>query len=396
MIILDKPYVSELLQSTLEKNQFPVVESGFPADLLPMKNQLNLVSSDEAVALSREDNNTLFYSNSENSIAWIEQNLQHTALPEKIRLFKNKIAFRELIRDIYPDYYFRGIAYNALDTLDIKEVKLPCIIKPAIGFFSMGVYKIDTAEEWPGVLSSIHAEIEKNRALYPTEVYNPTDFIIEECIQGDEYAVDVYFDEESRPVILNIMEHVFSSGKDVSDRLYFTSKRVIKKQMTRIEAFLKQLGERAGVKNFPSHIEVRIDEQGVVIPIEVNPMRFGGWCSSSDMAWYAFGINEYEYFFNRKKPDWEQILEQKDEDTHCILILDNSTGVEGEQIASFNYEQLMDGFREPLSMRRANFKEYPVFGLLFVKSESENSDEVRNILKSNLREFIEERVISAN
>ena len=128
------------------------------------------------------------------------------------------------------------------------------------------------------------------------------------------------------------------------------------------------------------------------MPIEVNPMRFGGWCSSPDMAWYAFGINEYEYYFNRRKPDWETIFEEKSDSVYAIVILDNSTGIEGKDIAAFDYKKLLSEFKRPLDIRKADYKEYPLFGLLFCETSDEQSPEIRRILKSDLREFVKSRV----
>lgn len=392
MVLLDKPFVSDFLQKTLEKNNYPVIDTHLPADLVSTQS-LKLISEKEAVLMKKQDDDLLIYSNSENSIAWIEKNLPFSSLPEKIRLFKNKVAFRERIRDMYPDYFFKGVPFKELGNLNINEIPVPFIIKPAVGFFSMGVYKVEHRDEWPETLKNIRDEVRRNSQLYPKEVINTTDFIIEETIQGDEFAIDCYFDTDGKPVILNIMQHVFSSGKDVSDRLYFTSKKIILKNRKKMEAFLTEINHRTQVKNFPSHIEVRITEEGNIVPIEVNPMRFGGWCSSPDMAWYAFSINEYEYFFNRRKPDWDTILEKKNDKVYAIVILDNSTGIDGKDIAAFDYDKLLADFRRPLDIRKANYKEYPLFGLLFCETDNEKSPEISRILRSDLRTYVKSRML---
>ncbi|MCP3675252.1 MAG: ATP-grasp domain-containing protein [Gammaproteobacteria bacterium] len=33
-----------------------------------------------------------------------------------------------------------------------------------------------------------------------------------------------------------------------------------------------------------AHDELRGDDKGTILPIEVNPMRFGGWCTSADIT----------------------------------------------------------------------------------------------------------------
>ena len=52
---------------------------------------------------------------------------------------------------------------------------------------------------------------------------------MEEYVEGEEYAIDCYFDEKGEVVILNILHHKFSSGRDTSDRVYSTSKEIILK-----------------------------------------------------------------------------------------------------------------------------------------------------------------------
>ena len=136
----------------------------------------------------------------------------------------------------------------------------------------MGVHKVDSDEEWIAIRETIALEIEEVKDLYPKEVMDATNFIIEDCIEGDEFAIDCYFNGEGKPVVLNILEHIFGSGKDVSDRVYLTSKEIVEKNIARIETFLTNVSRLAQLRNFPAHIEIRIDKSGTVYPIEVNPM----------------------------------------------------------------------------------------------------------------------------
>jgi biotin carboxylase len=173
-----------------------------------------------------------------------------TAKPErhrpsrKIEAFKNKFKFRELIQEAYPDYFFKSATLSALADLDISDFKFPFIIKPAVGFFSIAVHKVDKPEDWPSIVSKIEKQIEKTKSLYPKEVVSNTDFIIEEYIRGEEYAFDCYFDEKGEPVILNVLHHVFTSEYDVSDRVYSSSKEVIDRLYQPIMDFLQMIGSK--------------------------------------------------------------------------------------------------------------------------------------------------------
>jgi hypothetical protein len=387
MILLDKPYISEFLLNTLERNRIPVINNETVSEFAPDRS-LMLLSTDEAINNFNGNDNCLLYTNSENSISWIEHNLKHTDLPGKIKLFKNKVLFRDLLSDLFPDYFYRAVAVDDLESLDIESFPLPFIVKPAIGFFSLGVYKVESADEWEMTVNAIKAEINLIKDLYPPEVLHTGEFIIEECIYGDEFAIDCYFNNDGKPVVLTIMKHIFSSGTDVNDRVYTTSKEIIENYIDPVTEFLFEIGKRAGLRNFPAHVEVRINEIGIVAPIEVNPLRFGGWCSTPDLAWHAFGINLYEYLFQQNEPDWSEILKAKDGVVFSNIVLNNSTGIEGKDVRKFDYEKLLSDFEKPLELRKADYSKFPLFGFLFCETRKQNLQELDRILMSDLNEYV--------
>ncbi|GET30894.1 ATP-grasp domain-containing protein [Prolixibacter sp. SD074] len=387
MILLEGPYVSDFLKQTIKNYRIPVVYTSFSAKILDEKEH-QLISTADAVKRVERNPEQLIYTNSENSIHWVEQNLPFSGFPEKINMFKNKVRFRKLLRDKYPEYFFKGIPFHELSTTDVSGFTFPFIIKPAVGFFSMGVYKVDKPEEWPDIVARITEEVAKVQNLYPKEVFDSTEFIAEECIDGTEYAIDCYYNADGKPVILNIMKHLFSSDKDMSDRVYITSKEIILSNLDSMGDFLKEMGVSAGVKNFAAHVEVRINDDGHIVPIEVNPMRFGGWCTTPDLAWYAHGFNIYEYFLSQKEPDWNQLLANKDGQVFSVVVLDNSTGREGKQIPEFDYDRLMRNFEKPLELRKVDYRSYPLFGFVFAQTRSDQMDELTRILKSDLSEYI--------
>jgi len=386
MILVDKPYLSEFLKETSKKYNLPIIQTQAAREMGLNEND-NLIAEDAAIAKLQRAKNLRLYTTSENAIGWIAKNLNFTPLPEKIELFKNKVKFRALTRSMLPDFYFREIPFTELDTLDINEIPLPFIIKPNIGFFSMGVHKVSSADDWDAAKRAVRATAAQKVDLYPAEVLNTDSFIIEQYVFGEEFAFDAYFDHESVPVILGIYKHLFSSDHDVSDRIYITSKEIIADNLEPFTAWLQQIGDMAGVRNFPVHVEIRRGANGKIIPIEVNPMRFGGWCTTADMTAAAFGHNPYVYYFEGKRPDWEHILSTRAGKIYSLVVLDNSTGYPGEQIASFDYQALLGCFEKPLELRELNYRQFPVFGFLFLETKADNFAELERILKSDLREF---------
>lgn len=385
MILLDKPYVSRFLKDTIITYDFPAMDTGNVTE----HGELTLIHPEEIIEKFRNDSNSRLYTNSENSINWVVNHLGFTQLPTFINLFKNKVQFRKLMRGMYPNFFFREVALQELNELSLEDLPMPFIIKPAVGFLSLGVHKVIDQEDWLRVKQLIFDEFTDAQTLFPIEVVNASSFLIEEIIEGEEFAFDAYFDENGEAVVLGILKHLFSSEKDVSDRVYFTSKEIIGTFLPQFTVFVKKLGESANLKNFPVHIEVRVDAKGNLIPIEVNPMRFGGWCTTADLTYLATKVNPYHCFLCNIKPDWDQILNEMDDDLYSLIILDNSTQIPSKQILRFDYEKLLKQFSNPLELREIDYKIYSIFGMMYTKSRKEDFAEVENILTSNLREFVE-------
>ncbi|MDH3381202.1 MAG: ATP-grasp domain-containing protein [Flavobacteriaceae bacterium] len=386
MFILEGPYISDFIEKTIIDNSFQIIDTPF----LKSRNSyqdFNLISEKEAISIL-EKRSDILYSNSENVIEWVEKNLHNTDYPTFIKLFKNKVKFRETIQPLFKHFYFKKIQYNDLQKIDLTTIPFPVVMKPSVGFFSLGVYTIENEVEWDETLIKLSEELSTINKLYPQTVVNTNEFIIESYISGKEYAVDCYFNENGDAVILNILEHQFSTSKDVSDRLYFTSKKIIERLHDKTLAFLNQLSELTGLKNFPLHLEMRVTSDNEIIPIEGNPMRFGGWCTTADLAYYAFGINAYELYQNQQKPNWESILNSMEDDYFGLVILDNSTGIKAENIADFNYNKLLSKFEKALELRKVDINQFPLFGYFYTQTKAENFQELSTILQDNLAAFV--------
>jgi len=386
MIILDHPYVSQILEDTIAQNNFGVLNN-IAAEELTSRKDLQLLNDEAFTKAIRNQKVPLLYTNSENSIEWITQNLGFTRLPELILIFKNKARFRERIKSMYTDFFFKEVSFDQLDQLSSQALPFPFIIKPSVGFFSIGVHVVNNPEEWGKVVAKLKAEIGSLGHNFPGEVINVSNFILEEIIPGDEFAVDVYYDRNGEPVVLNILKHLFSSAEDVSDRVYITSKQIIEEHLESFTQFLSKMGDLIELRGFPMHIEFRVDSNNHIIPIEVNPMRFAGWCVT-DIAWYAFGINVYEYFFEQKQPDWEAILKDKNDDIYSMVVADLPKDIPADNIKEIDYEKFRTYFEDPLELRKIDYKKHGVFAFQFARTSYKNRKLLEDILQSDLKEFL--------
>jgi len=387
LIIIDKPYVSDFLKNTLETFQFPVLHNEASKELLPI-NGINFIQANEVVQQMKSNPDSMVYTSSENSVGWIAENLGFSTLPEKVSIFKDKVKFRELLSKMYPDIFFKAVSLDELENLDVDALPMPFIIKPSVGFFSLGVFRVSDSKNWPGVRNKIRKEIDIVKDTYPREVVDTEKFIIEEIIEGDEYTIDAYFDSEGNPVVLGMMKHIFASAEDMSDRLYITSKQVILDNLQSFTNFLEELGKLVNLKNFPLHMEVRVNQEGNIVPIEVNPLRFGGWCTSAELTHYAYGFNPYQLLMENKYPDWQHILSTCTEDVFSIIILNNNTGYDANEIESFDYDKLLAQIERPLELRKVDARQFHIYGFLYSRTRLDNFGELERMLYSDLNAFI--------
>jgi hypothetical protein len=387
MILLDLPYVSDILRRTVHDHALPVV-------LTPACRELGFadapgaITEQAAIDRLRARPQTRVLSNSENALGWVAANLGFTDLPAAIERCKNKLAFRHLLRDLYPEFRYREVRPDALDTIDPVAIGHPFVIKPAVGFFSLGVHVVTRPDQWPAARRALDTQLQTPSTRYPREVLDTSSLILEELIIGTEYAIDAYYDAQGEPVITNILQHLFSSESDVSDRVYLTGEDIVTSNLERFTAFLDEVGRLAGWRDFPVHVEVRVDDAGRIAPIEFNPLRFGGWCTTADLTAMGYGFNPYLAFLNGARPDWPAIFASRRDRLYSIIVLDNSTGLEASQIMDFDHAGLAGRFFNPLEIRKVDHRKYGVFGFLFTETPADRRDELEAILHSDLREFV--------
>lgn len=387
MIILEKPYVSEFLKAEILSNGWPVLDT-------PMARQVfgphASVLCGDAEFATRFSDGARLYSNSENALGWVEAHLAGSDLPRMAALCKDKVRFREAIRGMFPDFSFQGVDYDALATLDPAGLPMPCIIKPAVGFFSMGVHRVDTVDEWQPTLDTIAQELQTVRGIYPEAVMDGSRFIIEACIEGEEYAVDAYFDSGGEPVVLNILHHVFATGKDVSDRVYSTSATIVRQWLEPFTEFLREMGRLTELRDFPVHVELRVEAHGPhagrAVPIEVNPLRFAGWCTT-DVAWHAWGISPYAHYLQNRRPDWKRLTQERTCRLWSIAIAELPAGLHGNDVQAVDCTGLAAQFERVCETRCIDWREYPVMAILFPETREGNEAELDRFLRADLRPF---------
>jgi len=380
MIILEKPYISEEMKQYLEQSQEPVLRN--ETALEAKGYALNLFEDRAFIDLCRRGHK--IYTASENALDWIYRNLPENPVITWINQTKDKVVFRKLLQPMYPDFFFLEVQAEELKNLDFSMLKTPFILKPSVGFFSVGVYTVYTKSDWDEALGDIEKNMKSRGDEYPDTVVAMTTFILEKYIEGEEYAIDAYFGEDREAVIVNIMKHDFVSETDVSDRLYYTGKEIIETWLEPFTQFLDDVNRILGAKNFPVHMEVRVKD-GLILPIECNPMRFAGWCTT-DLTYFAFGFLTYEYYLQGIIPDWNKLLQNKDGKLYTMILLNKPA--DGPEAESFDYDALTVRFKKVIHLRRMDFTVFPLFGFLFTETDASQRGELDAVMRSDLTEYI--------
>lgn len=385
MIILDKPYVSDFLKNRITERRIPVLDT--PLARAVLGDAPSLISAGEFAARVRDGRAPRIYANSENALGWIAEHLGFSELPGRIAAFKDKERFRELTAPLFPDFRYQGVDFEDLEAFDASAFPKPFIVKPAVGFFSLGVHMVDSDEVWPATVAAIRAEVDGIRAQYPEQVLDTARFLVEECIPGEEYALDVYWDGNGEPVLVNMLRHFFVDEADVGDRVYVTGPDIVREHGARFRELMAEVGRIAGLADFPAHVELRLDEAGRAGLIEANPMRFAGWCVA-DLAWHAWGTDPYAAYLDGLAPDWEALCAGREGTLTSVVVADVAPDVDPATVAGVDYAAFRARFAEPLEIRPIDWREYPVFAFAFARHRTDDLGELESVLRSDLKEYL--------
>lgn len=381
MVILEGPFTSDILCASLAERNVPVLRNAVAVSFAP-RHCLRLL--DDASFADGLAQGARLYTNNENALAWVLAHDPDSGRVRGVRLMKDKHAFREALRPLYPDFPFRRCALDALPHWSREDLPFPFVLKPSVGFFSMGVFVITDGEDWTRALDTIRRHSPQWRHAFAEGVIGDAQFTLEAYIEGDEYAIDAYYDDQGRAVVLNVMEHVFASASDVRDRLYTVRPKRMAEWVSRFEAYLDRIGAVLGLRRFPFHAEVRVAADGAITPIEFNPLRFAG-CCTTDLAHYALGVDTCRAFLDGVRPDWERVSATRGDDIFSLILLDKpDVPLDGR---TFDFAALRGALSEVLAVRPFA-PESSAFGYVFARTPEGARAELDAILRSDLTEFL--------
>ncbi|HEY0056219.1 MAG TPA: ATP-grasp domain-containing protein [Pedobacter sp.] len=317
---------------------------------------------------------------SESSIANILNVLPKTSARKKaIEVLKDKYLFRELVKD--DDFEISQIDFR--DILKLNIIK-KSIIKPLKGCFGTAVKVVDKNTDLNQLQNEIASELERNGAVFSENVLTSDKFIVEDYIEGQEYAVDMFYNSKGEPCIVNVFCHPEPKHEQYLHMVYFSSKPTFEFILPIAKEFFRHLNDKLLVTDFPMHCEFKL--MGTkLISIEINPMRFGGM-GLGNMTYHAFNVNPYKYFSKDKEPDWTEILKSIDEDSYYVHFIAYNSFSKDKTTNRPNLPKLRKEFTEIRLEQLFDYQKQLAFGIFCLR---ENEQSLNRLLQINFDDYFE-------
>lgn len=382
LILLDSTYISPLLSETLYEKDIVMCD-------IQQKEILgqNLVEEHDLENVFQSEE--LIIMNSEEAFQLLNEFHSQANITKVANLFKNKVDFRKCLSKIYPHFFFLEASMRELHHIDTEILPYPVILKPSIGYSSVGVYRIENKHEYQRVLENLVSTMQSGSENYSTDVLDTNSFIIESYIEGQEFAVDLYFDDNNEPVLLNVFSRMFKDEKDMSDRIYYTSKQILADYLAPISAYIARLNTLFDLRKMPLHIELRMQSNGEFIPIEINPLRFAG-IGTTELGYVAYGVNPYHHFFEQSKPDWPQLIQAMDDKIYNFTCAEFDHDLKIDSNFVILHDQLKKQFDHILEYRHIPLESGSTFAVIFYSCDS--LEQNNHILSLDFMSFVEKKM----
>ena len=325
------------------------------------------------------------YVPSETALSTVIERMDNPDGVAGINKLKDKYLCREALRGLYPDFYFAKCKLEEIPQLDIGGKKI--VIKPLRGFFGTGVRFADADTDLEALKEEIRSEVAENSRFFPESVLTKDEYVVEEFIAGEEYAVDMFYDELGKAVITNIYHHPVSQKPDYAHLMYYSNKELFDLYLESFLRFFNEFGDTLKLRSFPIHAEFKLrgDE---FIPIEFNPMRYGGF-GLADITSLSYGYQPIAAYFNNQAPDWETIWKSREKYSYAFILAYNGKGVD-LNTQEPNHERFKDYlqiYAELMDYVELDFQRNPVFAIAYIRSD--DYDEMMKLLGTEFREFFD-------
>ena len=323
------------------------------------------------------------YVPSETALSTVLDKLDDLDAKRGILMLKDKYKCREALSDMYPDFYFRKCGILDLFEMDPPHKKIA--IKPQRGFFGTGVRFADIDSDMTAIAEQVTNDIKSNGRFFPESVLSTQDILLEEYVEGEEYAVDMFYDSNGNAEIMNIYHHPEPAIKEYAHLMYYSNKELFDRYLEEFTILFKELGKHMNLVNFPIHAEFKRSHERF-IPIEFNPMRYGGF-GLADLGFLSYEKQAISCYFQNSHVDWQQIWNSRQERNYAFVLAYN-----GKDVDISTQKPLHKSFRQHLN-RYASVMDYvqldhqsnPVFAIAYVQTD--DYQQLMELLNTDFNDF---------
>lgn len=359
---------------------FPKNAESGALETIPDTKGMTIIQEDDFLKLSTSTvNSNKICITSEATLETVLNKIDDDLKVNAIKAMKDKYLFRDLLTDIFPSLKYKTVELKNISKLNLTSKK---ILKPIKGCFGTAVKTIDENSNLDRVIEEIKIELSKNSAILSENVLSQSKFILEDYINGEEYAVDMFFDSKGNPHIVNIYYHPIPKYSDYLHMLYYTNKNIFEKVYDKAIEFFNKINKKLKLKNVTLHSEFKLSDD--LIPIEINAMRYGGM-GLGNMIYHSLNINPYQHFQEEQSPDWKKIWEQYPDENFAFLIAYNGTHIDLNKQKP-NFTKIESKFSKILNKTVFNYQKQLAFGVYTLK---ENSENIEKLLQIDFNDFFE-------
>lgn len=185
---------------------------------------------------------------------------------------RDKYLFKKIMEEIDVPTP-KAIQIKSLAEIELLEnVLFPVIIKPSKSYGSIGVRCVNNKDE---LVEQVKLVIQINKFQRMMTNDSDLNILIEEYINGEEYAVDMIWNK-GVPIFSGITSrlHYENNNGLFPDYVYFTDHSLSTRKKEQLLEIAKKIGVASNVVNGATHTEIRYkNDKGYVIE---NAMRPGG------------------------------------------------------------------------------------------------------------------------
>lgn len=186
---------------------------------------------------------------------------------------------------------------------------------------------------------------------------------------------------------MNIYLHPEPKTSGYFHMMYYTNKAIFDSYLQTFLSFFGELNQVLGLKSFPLHAEFKLQD-GQMIPIELNPMRYGGF-GLDDLTYFSYDYHPIAAYFADKPFDWPAIWQSRAKCNYAWILGYNGRDICAEECVPnhHRFKSMLTANSDLLSYVPLDHRKNPVFALAYLKND--NLEQLKALLNTEFNDFFD-------